>query len=207
MTTDPPKADDPASVRLAHLRLESDIKSVGQFCYLVATFGAMGTLEFSLVAAGVLPYEPRLDELAAPYQIRFGFTAFAALMFLNALGQAALGYGLIRLQAWARWTVVALTGLSLVSGLGLGLGLCFAYPLWGLLGLAAGVAVHGLILYPLLTPSSAVVFSREYREIIRATPEIRGRMHLVLKLTIGAILAGVVGLVGYLLALYLRIID
>ena len=30
--------------------------------------------------------------------------------------------------------------------------MCFAYPLWGLLSLVIGGALHAIILYPMLTP-------------------------------------------------------
>jgi hypothetical protein len=126
---------------------------------------------------------------------------------LNLAAQWALGHGLTRLQSWARWTVVVLTGLSLISNIGFGVGLCFAYPAWGLLSLVIGGALHAMILYPMLTKAAGVVFSRQYKEVIRATPEIRSRMHWLLKLCLALILAGVVGLVAYLSAIFLRIID
>ena len=207
MNPEIPPADDPRSTRLAHLRIESGIKSVGQLCYLVAFLSVLGTLEFLLVAVEVLPHDPMLQKFATPGQVRGLFWALTAFVLLNAAGQWALGFGLTRLQSWARWTVVALTGLSLVSYVGTGVALAFAYPAWGLLGLLIGGALHALILQPLLSTGAGVVFSWHYKEVIRATPEIRGRMHWLLKLCIGSIVAGVVGLLAYLAALYLRIID
>jgi hypothetical protein len=201
MTPESPPVDDPRSVRLDHLRTESGIKSVGQLCYLVTFFSALGTLEFSLFALGVIPYDKQFDRFASPDVVRVAFGIGAVFLLVNAAFLAAIGYGLTHLQAWARWTVVALTGLSLVSHVGFSVALCFSQPSWGLASLIVGGGVYGLILYPLLTPGAGVVFSGRYREIIRATPEIRSRMHWLLKLFIGLIVAGVVGFAAYLIVL------
>ena len=201
MTPESSPVDDPRAVRLAHLRTESDIKSVGQLCYLVTFFSALGTLEFLLFALGVIPYDKQLHEVADPSLIRAALWAFSAFLLVNTAFQAAIGFGLTRLQAWARWTVVALTALSLASHVGFSVALCFTRPAWGLASLVIGGAVHALILYPLLTRGAGVVFSRRYKEIICATPEIRSRMHWLLKLFIATIIVGVVGFAIYLAVL------
>jgi hypothetical protein len=207
MTADTLAPDDPRSIRLAHLGAESAIKSLGQLCYLVAILSLVGTLEFVLLAVGVLPPDPTLLGYATPAQLGVLFWVLAGLIALNAAGQWVLGFGLTHLQGWARWTVIALTGLSLVSHLGTCFGLCFADPIWGLVALVVGGAIHALILYPLVTPSAGVVFSKPYREVVRQTPEVRARMHWLLKVCLGLIAAGLVGVVAYLAALYFRIID
>ena len=203
--------DDPPlgaqATRRACLRFESDIKSVGQLCYLVAAFSGLGTVEFMLVALGVIPYPPTFGSIGGPELIRAAFWLLTAFMTLNTAGQAALGYGLTHLQSWARWTVVVLTAMSLASTLGLALIFCVIRPALGLPGLGIGLILHGLILQPLLTPRSAEVFSEGYREVIRATPQIRARMHWLLRLTIGAILASVLAFAGFLAAIYFRWID
>jgi hypothetical protein len=207
MPPEPPPNADPESVRRANLRRESSVKSVGQLCDLVAFFSLLGTLEFVLFAKGVLTQPPEMKAVASPELIRLAFWILAFAFLLNTIGQVALGYGLKHLQAWARWTVVALTAISLLSHVGLSLAACAAYPIQGLLGLVIGGAIHGLILYPLVNPGSGVVFSASYKEIIRQTPEIRSRMHWLLKLLIGLILAGVVGFLAFLGTIYFRIID
>ncbi len=198
----PSGLDDPRSIRLAHIRPESDIKSVGQLCYLVTVLSVLGTVVCFLVATGVLPYDPALNRFATPSTIRGLYGVLTAFLLLHTIAQWALGLGLTRLQSWARWTVVGLTGLSLVSHVGFSVTLCFTYPIWGLLSLLIGGGLLASILYPLLTTGAGVVFSRPYKEVIRATPEIRSRMHWLLKLCIALILAGVVGFVGFLAAIY-----
>jgi hypothetical protein len=191
MTTETPSIDDLRSVRLAYLGLESAVKSLGQLCYLVAFVSILGTVEFALFAMGVLRLAPALDKLADPSLIRAGFGVLAVFMLIQTAGQWALGHGLTRLRAWARWTVVALTALSLVSHLGFCIALCFVYPFWSLVGLIVGGGLHVLILYPLITPGAAMVFSPGYKEVVRATSEIRVRMHWAFKLGLGLILGGV----------------
>ena len=207
MAIDPTVDADPESVRRAYLRHESNVKSIGLLCYLVAFFSLLGALEFSLFAKGVLPQPPELKAIASPDLIRLGFWALAFGFLINTIGQVALGHGLVHLQAWARWTVAALTLLSLASGSVMSLAACVAYPIQGVLSLVIGGATHGLILYPLLTPRSGVVFSAAYRDVIRKTPGIKGRMHWLLKSLIGLILAGFFGFLAFLGAIYFRIID
>ena len=204
---DPDIADDPRAIRRAYLHRESEARSIGQLCYLVAFFCALGTIEFLLLAIGTLPTPPDWDHLADPDLIRKGFWGLGIFLLFVAIAHIVLGYGLMRLRAWARWTVVALTLLSLASAVGTGLAACLAYPICGTLGLIVVIAIHVLILLPLLAPSSGVVFSRGYREVIRATPDIRCRMHVLLKWFIASILAGVFGLGAFLLAIYFRLID
>jgi hypothetical protein len=207
MALDTERNDDPRSTRLALIHTESGIKSIGQLCYLVTVLCGLGTLEGLLVAMGVLDHPHELDETLSPEITKLLYWVFSGIMLLLTLGHWVLAHGLSRLQNWARWTVVALTGCSLLSSLGFGVGLCLAYPAWGLLSLLIGGVLHAMILYPLLTPGASEVFSAGYKEVIRVTPQIRSRMHWLLKLLIGLIVLGVVGLLGYLLAIYLRIID
>ena len=207
MAPDHASDPDPESVRRANLRQESGVKSVGQLCYLVGFFSLLGTLEFSLFATGVLTQPPEMKDIASPGLIRLASWMLTFAFLINAIGQAALGHGLTHLQSWARWTVVALTGLSLASHVGLSLVACAAYPIQGLLSLVIGGAIHGLILYPLVRSGSGVVFSADYKDVIRRTPAIQARMHWLLKLFLGMILAGVVGFLGFLLAIYLRFVD
>ena len=203
----PTAPDDPRSTRLAHLGDETNARSLGQLCYVVAAISLVGTAEFLTFSAGLIAGPPEWREVAAPGTIRVAFGAMAAVMAINAAAQAAVGFGLVRLQAWARWTVIALTLLSLTSTFGLALAVLFVRPAWGLLALVGGVGVHALVLWTLLTPGAGVVFSAPYREVIRATPEIRCRMHWLLKLGLGLMGSAVVGFIAVLAAIYFRWID
>ncbi len=203
----PPDPVDPRSTRLAHLRDETNARSLGQLCYVVAAISLVGTAEFLAFAAGLIACPPEWQKIAATATIRVAFGAMAAVMAINAAAQTAVGFGLVRLQSWARWTVIALTLLSLTSTFGLALAVLFVRPAWGLLALVIGLGVHALILWPLLTPGAGVVFSGAYREVVRATPEIRCRMHWLLKLGLGLMGLAVVGFVAFLAAIYFRWVD
>jgi hypothetical protein len=201
------KVDDAAALRRAYVRHESNIKSIGQLCYLVAFFGGLGTLEFFLFAKGILESPPELNEIAPPELIQGLFWGMTLCFAILSLGHMALGFGLNRLQSWARWTVVVLTVISLASGSLLSLISCLTRPVAGLISLTAGGVINGLILYPLVSKGAGVVFSKTYRDAILKTPEIKSRMHWLLKSLIGLILVSVLGFVAYLMAIYFRIID
>jgi hypothetical protein len=195
---------------------------VGQLCYLVAFFSVLGMIEFALFAIGIIPRDDLKDLLPTPLLDLF-FWAGTGGFAINTLVQVVLGNGLIRLQPWARWIVIVLTAFSLAFSLMSSLILCVSgsafeafEPLlgfsidgriWGLVSLIVGGLVHLMILWPLVSPGSTVVFSQAYREVIRQTPELRSRMHWLLKTLIGVILGLVVGFVAYLLAIYFRLID
>jgi hypothetical protein len=211
MTSPPaPDADppgDPTAIRLAYLRHESSVKSVGWLCYLVVFFCLLGTLEFFLFANGVIPQPPEIKQLADARLIEILFWFMTVAFAILAIVHFAIGFGLTHLQVWARWTVVAIAGFSLVSGTIFSLAVCLARPVEGLLSLVIGGAVNGLILYPMLTPSSHFVFSTAYKNVVLQTPTIKSRMHWLLKLFIGVLLLHILGFLAFLLAIYLRIID
>lgn len=193
MNTELPDGLHPATTRHARLGDERAARSIGQLCVLVAVLSALASAEFALVAARVLPYDPMWHEVLQPEQVRFAAWALAGGMFVHAVVQGVLGLGLVRLQAWARWTVIGLAGLGLISWVGMGLGLCFVRPVAGLIALVVGGGLHALVLYPLVTPGASVVFSDDYRAVVRATPEVRCRMHGWLRLFLGLLAIGVVG--------------
>jgi hypothetical protein len=213
---------DSETVRLSHLKQESAIKSIGQLCYLVAFFSLLGTIEFALFAVGVIPRDD-LKNLMPASLLNLFFWSFAVGFAVNTMGQIALGYGLIRLQSWARWTIVVLTAMSLILGTISSLVVCVSpivsAPLEELLGmkvnglavglvsLIVGGAVHLLILWALLAPGTGLVFTRDYREVIRETPLIRSRMHWLLKLFVAGLMMLVVSFVAFLFAIYYGLID
>lgn len=85
--------------------------------------------------------------------------------------QGIIGSGLRGLK---RWTRIPVTLLSVV----------------GLLAIPVGTIINGYILYLLFSSKGATVFSDEYKEIIRQTPDIRYRTSIVVWIFLG--LLGVV---------------
>jgi len=96
------------------------------------------------------------------------------------IGQGFIAVGLRGLKSWARIPA------SLFAGLGL-----LAFPL--------GTLINGYILYLLLSAKGRMVFSPEYREVIRQTPEIKYKTSKILLffvfLLVGLLVLGVVALI------------
>jgi hypothetical protein len=85
--------------------------------------------------------------------------------------QGMIGSGLRRLQRWTRIPVLLLAGI-------------------GLLAIPIGTIISGYILYLILSNKGAMVFSDEYKEVIRQTPDIRYRTSIIVWILLG--LLGVV---------------
>jgi hypothetical protein len=167
------------SIRRQYLSHEASVKSIGSLEILGFTFCILAAV--TTIAVGLNATEP-LE--------RVGAWGGAAVYVVFGALHLALGIGLNRLQAWARWTCVALLGFGLLVGL-IGLG-TMAF----LGGIGAGSVglvmflIPGYMLYLLLSRKSTRVFSREYRAIIEQTPHIRYRTSLLVKLAL-VLLVGV----------------
>lgn len=86
----------------------------------------------------------------------------ASLLLLGlGFAQGFLAVGLNKLNRWARITATLFAGLGLL-----------AFPI--------GTLINGYILYLLLSAKGKMVFSDEYREVIRQTPDIKYRTSKVL---------------------------
>ncbi len=130
------------------------------------------------------------------------FIALAVVTFIN-LG---VGFGLTKLQTWARWTDVILAAIGFVlTVFTLVTVLLFATAanrpaITGLfIGYGIGLLIIGYIIYLLVSPKASVVFSPEYRDVIKATPHIKYKISCLLKgllfLLLGFFLLGIVALV------------
>lgn len=80
--------------------------------------------------------------------------------------QGMIGSGLRRLK---RWTIIPVTLLAVI----------------GLLAIPVGTIINGYILYLIFSSKGAMVFSDEYKEIIRQTPDIRYRTSIVVWIFLG----------------------
>ena len=61
-------------------------------------------------------------------------------------------------------------------------------PSAGLGALIVGEGVQGLVLYLLISGKTGMVFSPEYKEIIRKTPQVRHRTSIIVKILLGVLL-------------------
>jgi hypothetical protein len=80
--------------------------------------------------------------------------------------QGMIGSGLRRLKRWTRIPVMLLACV-------------------GLLVIPIGTIINGYILYLVLSSKGATVFSDEYKEVIRQTPDIRYRTSIVVWIFLG----------------------
>jgi len=110
-----------------------------------------------------------------------GELAAAAISGVLAVLLYCLSRGLEKLQPWVKGPVAVLSVIGL-----------FAFPL--------GTLINGYILYLVFCEKGRVVFSPQYREIIRQTPHIKYQSSVVVTifLVLVVILLAVVGL-GFLL--------
>lgn len=161
------------AIRGLHLSHEASIRSLGSLHYLGAGFGVIGCLALGAVAFGGGMRMPPL--LGA---------AVIAVYAIVAVVNAALGYGLRSLQSWARWTEttfsalgIAFSALCTVAGLAMGI-------LPGVVFYVFCVFFQSYILYLLVSRKGSVVFSEQYKEIIRRTPYLKYQTTLIVKVAV-----------------------
>lgn len=189
---------DAETTRIAFYRHEAAIKFFGFLNYLGAAFALVALLGLSV--AGLLAGSNSTN--AGNPVILFGLMALAMLVIGGIYG--GMGYGLRNLQPWARWVTIIFGGLSLLVNVVQVIGLAVLAPgqSAGIILLSIpGLAITGYILYMFTSSRGAMVFSPEYKEVIRQTPQIKARLSPQFKIgVILAILVSVaVGIVGGLL--------
>ena len=181
---------DAEIIRRTYLNHEAAVKSIGSLCYLGALFcglGAIfGVLTLSGFVAGVRPPDA---------QAMMAMALNLGILFVFCLIYSALGFGLNRLQPWARWTTIVLIGLATLYQLGLVIMAVAFNP--AVAGMMLGVALLCLIiptymLYLLISAKGSMVFSSEYRDVIQATPHVKYKTSLFLKILLVLLLIIVV---------------
>jgi hypothetical protein len=171
-----------ASVRAAHLPAEATVRTIGLVLILIGVNFLLGIgLAFS---------SPRMGETIAKQAALAGVDSSIVrniLFFVGFVGFAlyvALGLALRELKDWARWTVVVLTGLGLVSRVSstvlLGPDQLRQALTPGHRGLETliGLGISVYLIFRLLTPESAFVCSKHYRFAVSETLRIRPAMGL-----------------------------
>jgi len=71
------------------------------------------------------------------------------------------------------------------------------FSVLGLLGFPAGTIINIYILFLVLGKKGQMVFSDEYKEIIRETPHVKYKTSKAMKIILGLIVLGCIGLVVY----------
>ncbi len=160
------------AIRRKHLNHEASVKSIGSLYLLSAVFAVPASLVMVVSAASTVG---RVNEPVAAVAI------VTSLFYLGlSILLCAVAIGLRGLQTWARYIAVG-------------------YSVLGLLAIPIGTLINAYFLYLLLSEKGKVVFSDEYKEVIRQTPEIKYKTPvLVLLLAIVLIVLLVVSVIAFL---------
>lgn len=182
-------------IRRAHIGHEASIRSLGLLCYLGAIFGAIGTLVLLVLGSGLIPMNPpnANPNAPSPEMLRGIFLGLAVVYLALTLLYGGMGYGLRRLQPWARWTTVVFTALGLLYTLVVSVIAFLANPIVGAITLLVGSLIPGYILYMMVSAKGSMVFSPEYKAIILKTPHVKYKTSLIVKIFL-AILLLLIGL-------------
>jgi hypothetical protein len=190
-------------VRRYHLSHEASIKSVGLLGYLLAGFGLFVAFVLVLMSVGAIENPQARGNEAFPLQ---GFVLIFVAIFYGTIGSIALalGYGLRRLQVWARWTTMVLSALALGYLILMMFVVLAILPMpnpalvIGFIGVAAAILAY--VFYLMVSPKGSMVFSSEYKQVIARTPGIKTRSSLIVRLFIGLmvflLLIGVIALIA-----------
>ena len=162
-------------IRKYHLSHEASVQSVGVL-YLLGSVVLI--LAAALWLVGPLP-------LGGNAFVRFEL-GFAAGLLLVGIAQCFLAFGLRRLRKWTRIPTGILSA-------------------FGLLGFPLGTLISAYILYVIFSKKGAMVFSDEYKEIIRQTPEMKYRTSIVVWIFLGLlVLLIAVGIIGAVIFRFMR---
>jgi hypothetical protein len=151
-------------VRQTYLKHEAAIMMVGQLYYFIG----MG-----LTLCAVTGVLMKSFGAALPWSGTLGVAG--VIVVLGAL-YALVGYGLRSLYVWSRYAAAFLALLCLASLRVNSQVQGYAATTLNLVGMFAmpiGIVLTGYAAYLALSPKGAVVFSRDYRRVIEATPEIQ----------------------------------
>jgi hypothetical protein len=128
-----------------------------------ATVKSVGTLyylgAFLLIMFGLMTaFVPSMDKSTSQGEALI----ISVLVLAVGIAEGVLAYGLRRLRSWARWPTVALAFI-------------------GLLGFPLGTLISIVILVNLFGKKATMVFSPEYKDIIAATPHVKHRTSIIVK--------------------------
>lgn len=155
------------AVRREHLRVERTAKSAGMLYYLVGFI-------LLLVGGGGL-----LSVMASTQAGNSVDAAVGAAVFLVfGVVIAIAAYGLRRLRGWARWIAVVVSA-------------------FGLLGFPIGTIISAVILVNLLGPKANLVFSPAYQDIIAATPHVKMKTSMAMKVVLVILLLILASIVAW----------
>ena len=164
---------DARRIRQVYLKHEFSVQTIGTLYLLVAVIFAL--MAGWLIVSGATFV---IKDTIGPSELTKGLAAAGIYLGIAALG-VYVGWGLKRLNPRVRIVAGVLSALGLI-----------AIPL--------GTLINGFFLYLLFNRKGRKVFSDEYRDVIRQTPDMRYRASwIVVAVLIGLIALIFGGIAGY----------
>lgn len=179
------RAGEAEMIRREHINHEVSIKTLGTLYYFGAFLLALMTVGIFIAGSGLIPMNLANDPNVTPRMMQGILLGLGVFYLALTVLQGFLGYGLRALNVWARWTVVVITALGLIYLLVVGLFLAVASPIAGLVVLALGGLIPGYIMYLMVCSKGSVVFSPEYKQVIRMSPQVQAQTSLLVKIALG----------------------
>lgn len=161
-----PPSSQDETIREEHIKTEASIKSVGFLFYL-------GALILLAVSVSVVASFTRGNST--------GILFLGLIGVLFAFGTGATAYGLRRLRSWSRISTIILSSIALVIGL---------------MNLSAGIVIHIYILSMMLGKKARFIMTPEYQQIIAATPHVKHKTSIVVKVLLALLLILLVGIIA-----------
>jgi hypothetical protein len=180
------------SIRRVHINHEASIKTLGMLYYIGTGFGIFGAIGLLVLGSGLVPLNQgnQANQAGMSPQMMQGFFLGMAVFYIAlSVLQGFLGYGLRAFQVWARWTVIVLTALSLLYVLVVSLMAALTQPLVGLFVLVISSLIPAYILYLMASSKGSMIFSAEYKDIIRKTPHVKAKTSLLVKIVLVLLVA------------------
>ncbi len=174
-TMTPPVPSDAESIRKQYISHEASVKSLGLLYLLGATLMVLvGSVMLGAITFGGAPGNADRGET-------FIMIIFSLIYLGLGILQGVTGYGLRKLQTWARYVATVFSAL-------------------GLIAIPIGTLISIYFLYLLLSQKGTMVFSEEYKQIILETPHVRSKTSaaawILLLLFIVVIIAAVAMVIG-----------
>ena len=164
-----PSAAEPTSaetIRRKYLSHEASVQSIASLFLIGGVIGLLVSIGYFVVGFTALSGPIRRGAPEMFFVLAVVFLAFA-------VAQIGVAVGVRKLAAWSR---VPATILSLI----------------GLLGFPIGTLISIYFLYLLLSRKGEMVFSDEYRDVIKRTPRIKYRTSIVVWVVLFLILSMIV---------------
>jgi hypothetical protein len=164
-------AQDAASIRMAHIRHERQLQSVGLLFGLGAVLVAL--MIIAIIVSGFLQ---GVGEVKDPTMMMVN----AVIIIVVGTLLAVLAYGYRTLSPWVKYVGTPVSVL-------------------GLLAIPVGTLIHAYILYLIWCDKGRRVLADDYADIIRATPQVRYKRTVGDWIALGLLVGLMLALLGFIL--------